>query len=65
MKFKINKNIINIIHLKDQKTDFNYWQKRSMSERLEALESLRQQFYNYTDETTTRFQRVLTITKRK
>ena len=40
-----------------------YWEAKSPSERLEALEFLRQQLFAY-DPTTTRLQRVLSITER-
>lgn len=51
--------------LKEQPTDFAYWQTKSVEERLAALEMLRQQFYNYSDETTPRLQRVYRITQQK
>jgi len=44
-------------------SDKEYWLNRSPRERLEALEFLRQQMYNY-DPVTQRLQKVLTITER-
>ena len=42
----------------------NYWKTKSYSERLEALEQIRQIIFGY-DPSTERLQRTLTITKLK
>jgi len=65
MKFKMNKNVVTIVDIKNQPTDFAYWKTKSVVERLLALELLRQQFFNYTDDTTQRLQRVCSIIKQK
>jgi len=38
--------VITIRSLKDKKTDFTYWQSKPETERLAAIETLRQQFIN-------------------
>ena len=39
--------VINKIKIKEQKSDFSYWQKKSYQKRLEALEEIRQQYRQY------------------
>jgi len=58
---KLNKNIISITSLEevDEKA---YWFKKTPLERLAALETMRQIIYGY-DPSTTRLQRILTITQ--
>ncbi|MGI8669316.1 MAG: toxin secretion, membrane fusion protein [Aridibacter sp.] len=61
----IEKNITKT-NLEDQKSDFAYWQTKSYTERLKALEEIRQEYNNwkYTD-AEQRFQRVYRIVKLK
>ncbi len=62
--YKIDKSTFQISELTAlSASDKEYWLNRSLRERLEALEFLRQQMYNY-DPVTQRLQRVLTITER-
>lgn len=56
--------VINKILIKDQKSDFNYWQKQSYQKRLEALEEIRQQYHQYKYNAEPRLQRIYTIIKR-
>ena len=42
-----------------------FWKTKSAVERLLALESLRQHFFNYTDDTSQRLQRIYSIVKQK
>ena len=59
----MNKKIFNIASVGDNDSR-EYWRNKSYLERLEALEQLRQIVFGY-DPTTTRFQRIFTITKLK
>ncbi|MCU0238128.1 MAG: hypothetical protein MUC29_01690 [Pyrinomonadaceae bacterium] len=63
------KNIVKVIiktKLSEQKSDFAYWQTKSYTERLTALEEIRQEYNNwkYTD-AEQRFQRVYRVVKLK
>ena len=57
--------VINKIKIKEQKSDFSYWQKQSYQKRLEALEEIRQQYHQYKYNAEPRFQRIYTIIKRQ
>ncbi len=50
--------------LKDQKTDFEFWQSQTSGQRLAALEQIRSEFHRWKYDSEPRFQRVLTIIKR-
>ncbi|OFY64379.1 MAG: hypothetical protein A3H98_03910 [Bacteroidetes bacterium RIFCSPLOWO2_02_FULL_36_8] len=65
MKSHINRNKVTIVDMKNQPTDFAFWKTKSAVERLLALESLRQHFFNYTDDTSQRLQRIYSIVKQK
>ncbi len=54
------------IKLKNQKSDFVYWQSKSYAERLDALEEIRREYnsWKYTD-AEQRFQRVYRVVKFK
>lgn len=52
---------LKIVHLKDRNTDFLYWNSRSEIERLQAIETLRQQYINYKKDVQSRLQRVCRI----
>ncbi|WP_083305337.1 hypothetical protein [Moorena producens] len=59
------KKVVNKIKIKQQKSDFIYWQKQSYKKRLETLEIIRQQYHHYQDNNAQpRLQRVYTIIKR-
>jgi hypothetical protein len=57
------KKVINKIRIKEQKSDFDYWQKQPLQKRLEALEEIRQQYHQYKYNAEPRLQRVYTIIK--
>ncbi|MBN8571680.1 MAG: hypothetical protein J0M18_18805 [Ignavibacteria bacterium] len=63
---KMDKTKFEILDLHDDtsKQDREYWMNKSVSERLMALEILRQRIYNY-DPNTARVQRVLEYTELK
>jgi hypothetical protein len=60
---KVDKTTMVISSLDDPTDETIYWSTKTPSERLAALEVMRQIIYGY-DPTTTRLQRVLTITER-
>jgi hypothetical protein len=53
------------VKLKDQKSDFEYWQTQPVEKRLETLEQIRNEYHAWKDDTQPGFQRVLSITKRE
>ncbi len=60
---KVDKTALVISSLDDPTDETVYWSTKTPSERLAALEVMRQIIYGY-DPITTRLQRVLTITER-
>lgn len=58
--------VSSIRSLKEKNNDFLYWQTKPETERLAAIEILRQQYFKfkYTD-VQPRFQRVCTVVKQK
>lgn len=53
-------------NLKNQKSDFAYWQTKSYAERLNALEEIRHEYNNWKySDVEQRFQRVYRIVKLK
>ena len=53
------------VKLKEQKSDFAYWQTQSYQARLEALEQIRQEYHQWQDNSAqSRLQRVYTISQR-
>ena len=63
MEYRIDKNKVNIVSMTEEPSDLSYWMSVSWQNRLSALESLRQHFYNYNDKTAPRLQRVYKIVK--
>ena len=59
-KFHLDKSIVSLGDLGDDAEQKTYWLSKTPLERLEALESLRQNFYGY-DAVADRVQRVLTV----
>ena len=53
------------IKLKNQKTDFSFWQSQPPAKRLETLEKIRLEFHAWTYDSQPRLQRVLSITQRQ
>jgi len=52
------------VSIKNQPSDFAYWQSRSYEERLACLEEIRQEYHGWKNITEQRLQRVYTIVKR-
>ena len=61
---RIDKTILEIGTIEKDSDDFEFWLNQSPEERLNAIEFLRQQFYDY-DPVSTRLQRILEITDRE
>ena len=53
------------IKLREQKSDFAYWQTQPYPARLAALEEIRQEYHRWKYGTEPRFQRVYRIVKQK
>ena len=58
----VDRSVLEVTTLKEQRKDRSYWMSRTPAERFEALELLRQIAYGY-DPVTTRLQRVLEVSK--
>ena len=56
---------LKIVQLKDKSTDFKYWTSKSEIERLQAVETLRQQYINYKKDVQSRLQRVFRVINQK
>lgn len=57
--------VLKIVSLKDKETDFAYWLSKSPSERLEAVEYLRQQYNRFKKDVRPGFQRVCRVINQK
>lgn len=53
------------VKLKEQKSDFAYWQTQPVEKRLEALEQIRREYHAWNSNSQPRLQRVVSIIKRK
>ncbi len=62
--YSMIKESISIDSLTDEVNEKEYWLQKNPSERLQALELMRQILYGY-DPTTTRLQRLFEVTERK
>jgi len=56
--------VITKVSIKQQTSDFQYWQQQTPQKRLETLEQIRQEFHQYRYNVQPRLQRVYTIIKR-
>lgn len=62
---QVMKKVVNKISLKQQKSDFQYWQTQSPQKRLETLEEIRISYHQYYYHAQPRFQRVYTVVKQQ
>ena len=53
--------VLKIISLKDNNTDYSFWINKSETQRLQAIETLRQQYINFNKDVQPRLQRVCRI----
>lgn len=65
MKFSVDRTSIKKVKLNEEKTDYSYWITKSHEARLEALESIREEFNKWRYHDQQRFQRVYKIIKQK
>ena len=61
----INRSIVKKIKLAEERSDFSYWVNQSVEARLDALESLREEFNNWKFNDQQRFQTVYRVIKQK
>lgn len=61
----VDKSTSKKIKLIDQKGDYAYWVKQSFASRLEALESIREEFNSWKFDDQQGFQRVYRVIKQK
>jgi hypothetical protein len=62
-QFKLDKTSVVISSLHEMTDEISYWAAKTPIERMAAIETMRQIIYGY-DQSTTRLQRVFTITQR-
>ncbi len=53
--------VLKIVSLKEKHSDFAYWATKPVSERLEAIEFLRQQYIKFKKDVQPRLQRVCRV----
>ena len=53
------------VKLREQKSDFKYWQTQPVEKRLATLEKIRSEYHAWKDDTQPGFQRVLSVVKRE
>ena len=61
----VNRSIAKKIILTEERSDYRYWANQSVEARLDALESLRDEFNNWIFNDQLRFQRVYRVIKQK
>ena len=61
----VNRSIAKKIKLTEEKSEYSYWANQSVEARLDALESLRDEFNNWKFNDQQRFQRVYRVIKQK
>ncbi|MDA3870758.1 MAG: hypothetical protein PF551_00215 [Candidatus Marinimicrobia bacterium] len=59
------KKVVKKIKMKDEKSDFLYWQSQPYEKRIEALETIRKEYISWKYDNQQRFQRVYKIIKFK
>jgi hypothetical protein len=57
--------VLKIVSLKDKHSDFAYWTTKSLKERLDAIEFLREQYIKFKKDVQPRLQRVCRIINQK
>ena len=61
---KIDRTAIKKLKIEEAQSDFAFWQTQPYEKRLEALETIRQEYISWKYDNQPRFQRVYTIVKR-
>lgn len=55
--------VVKIVKMSEQKSDFEYWQTKTVADRLAALEEIRAEYHGKDYESQRGLQRVFTISK--
>ena len=61
----VNRSVVKKIPQAEEASDYSYWVTQSIEARLDALESLREEFNNWKFNDQQRFQRVYRVIKQK
>jgi len=61
----VNRSVVRKIKLTEEGSDYHYWINQSVEARLDALESLREEFNNWKFNDQQRFQTVYRVIKQK
>ena len=61
----VNRSVIKKIKLSEEKSDYAYWLEQSVETRLNALESIRDEYNNWKYHDQQRFQRIYRVIKQK
>jgi hypothetical protein len=57
--------VISVIKKSDDRNDFKFWQSKSYQERIDAIETLRSQYFQMKKNVQQGLQRVYTVVKQK
>ena len=61
----IDKSVIKKIKIDEEKSDYEYWSRQSSAARLDALETIREEYNNWRYHDQPGFQRVYRVIKQK
>ena len=61
----VNRSVVKKVKLTEEKSDYRYWVNQSIEARLDALESIREEYNNWKFNDQQRFQRVYRVIKQK
>jgi hypothetical protein len=61
----VNRPVVKKIKLTEERSDYHYWINQSVEARLDALESIREEFNNWKFNDQQRFQTVYRVIKQK
>ncbi len=61
----VNRSVAKKVKLTEERSDYSYWANQSIEARLDALESLRDEFNNWKFNDQQRFQRIYRVIKQK
>ena len=61
---RVDRTIVRKVKRNEANSDFEYWQSQSFEKRLEALETIRQEYHRWKYDTEPGFRRVYRIVKR-
>jgi len=61
----VNRSLVKKVKLEEEKSDYSYWVNQSVEARLDALESLGEEYNNWKFHDQQRFQRVYRVIKQK